>query len=286
MLGTPEVLESGVKVYRGQQFAAVGGGPGQPRFLVYSAYNGKFAVTLDGPSHPSINIGNITVDDTSGSGLEYPYKASPSFTAEVVVSISALVVVGFLAAFIYRRKRRLLIALKGLPTEASTASDTPANIDSKPTEPAGSNVQQQQQQQQQPEMSTPAGGSYFSSATISMPSASNPTTILPMAPITSTSNHQSVQDQKQALQFSQHPRPTVENVRPINNTTVASSFDWQPTPFVPPAATQRIRAPEVTSSNHTPTNPSSPPPPIPRGSRPGYEIEFGGFPSTVHHPHT
>lgn len=282
MLGTPEVLEPGVKVYRGQQFAAVGGGPGQPRFLVYSAYNGKFAVTLDGPSHPSINIGNITVDDTSGSGLEYPYKASPSFTAEVVVSISALVVVGFLAAFIYRRKRRLLIALKRLPTEASTASDTPANIDSKPTEPAGSNVQQQQQ----PEMSTPAGGSYFSSATISMPSASNPTTILPMAPTTSTSNHQSVQDLKQALQFSQHPRPTVENVRPINNTTVASSSDWQPTPFVPPAATQRIRAPEVTSSNHTPTNPSSPPPPIPRGSRPGYEIEFGGFPSTVHHPHT
>ncbi|OAQ29072.1 hypothetical protein K457DRAFT_19486 [Linnemannia elongata AG-77] len=157
MLGTPEVLEPGVKVY---------------------------------------------LDDTSGSGLEYPYKASPSFTAEVVVSISALVVVGFLAAFIYRRKRRLLLALKGLPTEASTASDTPANIDSKPTEPAGSNVQQQQQQQQQqPEMSTPAGGSYFSSATISMPSASNPTTILPMAPITSTSNHQSVQDQKQALQF-------------------------------------------------------------------------------------
>ncbi|KAG0071909.1 hypothetical protein BGZ89_008979 [Linnemannia elongata] len=256
MLGTPEVLEPGVKVYHG-------------------------------PSHPSINIDNITVDDTSGSGLEYPYKASPSFTAEVVVSISALVVVGFLAAFIYRRKRRLLLALKGLPTDASTASDTPANIDSKPTKPAGSKVQQLLLlQQQQPEMSTPAGGSYFSSATISMPSASNPTAILPRAPITSTSNHESVQDQKQALQFSQHPCPTVENARPINNTTVASSSDWQPTPFVPPAATQRIRAPEVTSSNHTPTNPSSPPPPIPRGSRPGYEIEFGGFLSTVHHPHT
>ncbi|KAG9069809.1 hypothetical protein KI688_009134 [Linnemannia hyalina] len=281
-LGTPDILYKGVTIPSGQRLATVGGGPGQGRFLLYRTVDGKFfAVPLDGPDHATVNIGNITVDDTSGSDLVYPSSgASPSFTAEVVGSISALVIVGFLAAFFYRRRRRLLSNLKGLQTEVGTAPSTPADIDNKPTAPVGSNAQQQ------PEMSTPPVGSHLPSATMSLPSTSTPTTILPMAPIPSTSNHQSVQDQMQTLQFSQHPRPTVENIRPTNNITVASSSAWQPTPFVPPAAAQRTRAPEVTSSDPTPTNASSPPPPIPHGSKPGYEIESVGTPPTVHHPHT
>ncbi|KAF9537817.1 hypothetical protein EC957_007646 [Mortierella hygrophila] len=281
-LGTPDILYKGVTIPPGQRLATVGGGPGQGRFLLYRTFDGKFAVPLDGPDHATVNIGNITVDDTSGSDLVYPSSgASLSFTAEVVGSISALVVVGFLAAFFYRRRRRLLSTLKGLQSEAGTAPGTPSDIDSNPTATAGPNDQQQQS-----EMSTPPGDSHLPSATMSLPSTSTPSTILPMAPIPSTLNHQSVQDQMQALQFSQHPRPTVENIRPINNTTVASSSAWQPTPFVPPAATQRIRAPEVTSSDPIPINASSPPPPIPRGSKPGYEVESVGTPPTVHHPHT
>ncbi|KAF9128238.1 hypothetical protein BGX30_014408 [Mortierella sp. GBA39] len=282
-IGAPDILNNGVAIPAGQRFATVGGGPGQGRFLLYRTDGGKFAVPLDGPDHATVNIGNITVDDTSGSGLVYPTSgADPSYTAEVVGSISALVVVGFLAAFFYRRRRRLLSTLKGLQTEAGTAPGTPADTDKKSTAPAGSNAQQQQQQQV--EMSTPPGGSHLTPATMSLPSTSTPTTILPMAPISSTSNHQSVQDHMQTLQFSQHPRPTVENIRPINDTTVASSSAWQPTPFVPPAATQRTRAPEVTSSDPTPTNASSPPPPIPHGSKPGCftALEEPQTPSVFH----
>ncbi|KAK3830492.1 MAG: hypothetical protein JOS17DRAFT_746520 [Linnemannia elongata] len=278
-LGAPDLLDKFFWVPSGQPFAAASGGPGQPRFLLYRTTAGKFAVPLDGPNHTVVNIGDITVDDTSGSGIIYPLYESPSFTAEAVGSISAVVVVGFLAVFFYRRRKRVLSALKGFSTEAGTAPDTPDDADSKPTAPAGSNAQQQ------PEMSTPINGSSFPSATMSLQPTSTPTTILPMAPI-SSSNLQPVQNQMQALQFSQHPRPTVENIRSINNTPVASSSAWQPTPFVPPAGTQRIRAPEVTSSNSTPTNSLSPPPPIPHGSKPGNEIESFGASPTIHHPHT
>ncbi|KAG9069784.1 hypothetical protein KI688_009109 [Linnemannia hyalina] len=73
-----------------------------------------------------------------------------------------------------------------------------------------------------------------------------PTTILPMAPITPVpQQHQTYQDQMQALQFSSHPRPnyvtTAYSTEPATSSPPVSYSGssgapqavWQPTPFVP-----------------------------------------------------
>lgn len=80
--------------------------------------------------------------------------------------------------------------------------------------------------------------------------STTPTTVIPMTPITSIPQqpqHQTYQDQVQALQFSSHPRP---NYVTTGYSTEAGSSNpsvsyaessgapqaaWQPTPFVPPA---------------------------------------------------
>ncbi|KAF9146015.1 hypothetical protein BGX30_005111 [Mortierella sp. GBA39] len=85
-----------------------------------------------------------------------------------------------------------------------------------------------------------------------------PTTILPMAPITPVpQQHQTYQDQMQALQFSSHPRPnyvtTAYSTEPATfsppvsypGSSGAPQAAWQPTPFVPPK--------QPSSSINTPT---------------------------------
>ncbi|KAF9332124.1 hypothetical protein BGZ91_011829 [Linnemannia elongata] len=111
----------------------------------------------------------------------------------------------------------------------------------------------------------PGGPSYYSppgqypAVTTSPSGQPAPTTIMPMAPITPVpQQHQTYQDQIQALQFSSHPRPTFVTTAAEEHETPAAAPEigmpqslWQPKPFVPPA--------RPCDSTTTPSSPANTP---------------------------
>ncbi|KAF9178745.1 hypothetical protein BGZ50_007510 [Haplosporangium sp. Z 11] len=100
-------------------------------------------------------------------------------------------------------------------------------------------------------------------------------TVTPLTTATTTMSGppvQTFQGHMQDLQFSSHPRPNFVTGGPsmdgqsqyggahsgFSGTAAASQAPWQPTPFIPPTESQ----------SNFPSS-TSPPPPIPHGSRPG-----------------
>ncbi|KAK3841620.1 MAG: hypothetical protein J3R72DRAFT_421781 [Linnemannia gamsii] len=228
--------------------------------------NVLYTLTLEGQGRMGItNLGNITVSDTSNRQWLDDSWGSDS-VAVTVVSIVAAVLLGFLVAKGYSRmKNKTTIAEESSQAEAGVVEHT--SIDTKETTiPAGSS--------NPPTASMPARSS-FTIAAQSIP-PQPPTTILPMTPITSTSQQETVQNQMQDLGFSNHPRTNV--------ASTATGAPWQPTPFIPPASSQRIRAPEQDSPAPSEQTLSSPP--IPRTSRPNLEVSAQPGQSTFLHPHT
>ncbi|KAG0271499.1 hypothetical protein BGZ95_000679 [Linnemannia exigua] len=252
------------------QYRAIGGSSGGPQFLVYMTTIGNVvmthALTLEGQGRMAItDLGNITVSDLS-SRRGFNDSPSSGFIAATVVSIVAIVLLGFLAAKCYSRmKKETKTAHESSQAEAGAIEHS--DMDTKETTvPDGSS---------NPPTTSVSADSPFTPATQSIP-PQPPTTILPMAPIPSTSQQQTVQNQMQELGFSNHPRPSV--------ASTAIGVPWQPTPFIPPTSVQRIRAPEQDSPAPSEQTLSSPP--IPRISRPN--PEFGAQPAqpTIQRPHT
>ncbi|KAF9900222.1 hypothetical protein EC991_007773 [Linnemannia zychae] len=252
---------------------AIGSETGDGHFLLSvpsSGYTGLMALSLDGTSRTSHNLTAITVADTSGRILSDTKAINDPWSA-TVGAICGLVILGVLVAYLYKRRRNMVKAAKNA-IQAETGPDSSADVDNKPAVTSGPSNSQATVPPVELSL-TPAAQPVQSQP---------PTTILPMAPITSTpQQQQAVQNQMQELGFSSHPRPTV--------ASVATGEPWKPTPFVPPASSQRIRAPETgpsTPTHETSTAAPTTPPPIPRGSRPSPEIEAELMQRATHHPHT
>ncbi|KAG0271500.1 hypothetical protein BGZ95_000680 [Linnemannia exigua] len=251
---------------------AIGSGTGDGHFILGASYRELIAITLDGSYRTTYNLTKLTVSDTSGSyDYEDPGPIVKNYVAGTVGGICAFVILAVLGVFYYKRRRSNTNTTQDA-LQAEAGRDTPADVDSKP---AMASAGPSNQLATSPPIESP-----FTPAAQSIPPQS-PTVILPMAPIPPISQQQTVQNQMQELGFSNHPRPTV--------ATTSTGVPWQPTPFVPPSSSQRIRAPELdgftaitTGDNST----ASPPPPIPRSSKPYSEGGSQPIPATVHHPHT
>ncbi|KAF9900221.1 hypothetical protein EC991_007772 [Linnemannia zychae] len=235
-----------------------------PEFLVFTKQQVPYTLKLDGQARTFTNLGSIKVLDSSGH-LEREDQNSAD-VAVTVVSIVVLVLIGALVARCYNRIRREKKSAQDA-IQAETGLNATGDVNNKPTPTSGPSNSQAIVPPVELSLNQAAQPVQFQP----------PTTILPMAPITSTpQQQQAVQNQMQELGFSSHPRPTV--------ASVATGEPWKPTPFVPPASSQRIRSPEQDSS--APTEPILLSPPIPRTSRPRPEVDTQPTRPAVQHPHT
>ncbi|KAK3830381.1 MAG: hypothetical protein J3R72DRAFT_528067 [Linnemannia gamsii] len=254
---------------------AIGSGTGDGHFILGVSYPRLTALSLDGSPRTTYNLTQITVSDTSGDGNGDPSMFS-KYIEGTVGGICTFVILAVLGVFYYKRRSSNAKATQDI-SQAEAGPDTPANVESKPPiAPAGPSNQL---------ATSPPIGSSFTPAAQSTPLQStpsqSPTPILPMTPIPPASQQQMVQNQMQELGFSNHPRPTV--------AATSTGVPWQPTPFVPPSSSQRIRVPELdgsTTPNTGDNSTTSPPPPIPRSSKPYSEAGSQPIPPTAHHPHT
>ncbi|KAK3830382.1 MAG: hypothetical protein J3R72DRAFT_516795 [Linnemannia gamsii] len=234
---------------------AIGGGPGQAgHFLLFSKYNGLYSFALNSVNHATTNLSDITVSDTSGGIGPHALKDKGRPVAETIGSMIALVLLGVAVVKFYNRMNKAKTTQESSQAEAGAVAHT--DIDDKASVLTESDSP--------PAMSMHVGPS-LSPAVQSIP-PQPPATILPMTPILSTSQHHDIQDQIQGQGFSNHIPPTVAN----SSTATSAAAPWQPTPFVPPASSHRIRAPELDESTLSTGQvlTASPQPHTPRNSRP------------------
>ncbi|KAF9122108.1 hypothetical protein BGW39_010018 [Mortierella sp. 14UC] len=262
-------MYTGVYYYRAIGGNSIGGGAISPQFLVYTKDRELYTLKLDGQDRAMTDLGRIKVSDPSGRPESRGLEGSGAVAA-TVVSIVVVVLLGVLVARCYSRmrKNKAMEAAQDI-AQAEAEPDAPVDTDSKSTAISGPNSSRA--------ASLPADLTLTPEVQSIPPHP--PTTVLPMAPITPTSQEQqTVQNQMQELGFSIHPRPTV--------ASAATGAPWQPTPFIPPGSAPRIRSPE--QDNSAPSEPSSPslPPPVPRTSRPRPEVGTQPIQPAFQHPHT
>jgi hypothetical protein len=226
-----------------------------------SPYTGLFALSLSGGV--IFNLTDLRVNDPSVNSVHnFDDLDTDDPVPATVGVICALVIVGIIAVFLYK-KRNKVKATQHI-AQAEAGPDTSANLDRNLGTFSGQ-INPQATSAVQSILPQPLS------------------TILPMASITPTpepQQQQTAQNQMKELGFSSHPRPTV--------ACVATGEPWQPTPFVPPGSSQRVRAPEFDESTSVTGETSiiaSSSPPIPRNSRPSPEVDAECIQSAVHSPH-
>jgi fermentation-respiration switch protein FrsA (DUF1100 family) len=209
----------------------IGTGTGEGHFhlsISTESYTGLMALSLSGSD--SYNLTDPTVADTSGYNVYYFDGPSIDDSRSATVGvICGLVILGVLAVFLYKRRRNKVKAAQDI-TQVEAGPDAPANLGSNSAASSDPKTMQ----------ATPLPGVPSLTPAVQSIPPQPPTIILPMvpiAPIPQPQQQQTIQNQMQELGFSIHPRPTVAHVN--------TGKPWQPTPFVPPGSSQRVRAPEL-----------------------------------------
>ncbi|KAK3819388.1 MAG: hypothetical protein JOS17DRAFT_756330 [Linnemannia elongata] len=238
-----------------EYFVPLGDGTSPTTFALARRFHSMYVFGNDNGFIYTHEIDKVSITDPVGinPNPKKPSTGSSSSPGAIIGAIFGVVVVGGLIIWFARRRNR---------TKTANATAAAADKPFPPFPPLNNNnyaYPQQPGQNGGPNYYNPTGQN--STATTYPTGQVAPTTILPMAPITSVSQqHQTFQDQMQALQFSSHPRPNFVTTAAYSGESESSSGPssvpypgwsgapqaaWQPTPFAPPA--------RPTSSQGTPT---------------------------------
>ncbi|KAH7050540.1 hypothetical protein BKA57DRAFT_458986 [Linnemannia elongata] len=225
-------------------FVPLGDGTSPTTFALMKHYDTMYVFGNDNGYRYTHEINKVDITDPVGINPNPTKPSTGSSSSQGDSSsagaiVGAIIGVGFLVGLIvwYARRGETAKAAKA----TTTAADKPMQS-FPPLNNMNNDVHPQQPDQ-------PGGPSYYNppgqypAVTTSPSGQPAPTTIKPMAPITPVpQQHQTYQDQIQALQFSSHPRPTfVTTAAEEHETTAAAPAIgmpqslWQPKPFVPPA---------------------------------------------------
>ncbi|KAF9092843.1 hypothetical protein BGX23_003876 [Mortierella sp. AD031] len=268
-LGPPAVNFTKDIIY-GDFLIPIGGGPGQASFSLMQKNMNMYAFGKDYTGWMFADqISRVNVTDTVGIN---PNPRPSSSSSDSDSSSGAGVIVGTIAGIVFVGGLLVWFIRRNNNTNKDSAKPAVGN-----NHPAFTQVNNYTYAQQpgpnggpnyyNPSAQYPAGQYPGTYPTTTYPLGQNaPTTILPMAPISSMPQPQTFQGQMQGLQFSSHPRPnfvtTAYGSEPQTPNTMSGAtgtvgapwqpVPWQPTPFVPP--TRPINSEDLPSpsASHSP----------------------------------
>ncbi|KAF9285895.1 hypothetical protein BGZ88_009354 [Linnemannia elongata] len=206
-------------------FVPLGDGTSPTSFALMKHYDTMYVFGNDNGYRYTHEINKVNITDPVGINPNPTKPSTGSSSSQGDSSsagaiVGAIVGVGFLVGLIvwYARRGETAKAAKA----TTTAGDKPIQS-FPPLNNMNNDVHPQQPDQ-------PGGPSYYNppgqypAVTTSPSGQPAPTTIMPMAPITPVpQQHQTYQDQIQALQFSSHPRPTFVTTAADEHETAAAA---------------------------------------------------------------
>ncbi|KAF9537643.1 hypothetical protein EC957_007850 [Mortierella hygrophila] len=240
-------------------FVPLGDGTSPISFALMKQYGKMYVFGNDNGARYTHEINKVNITDPVGINPN-PRTPSTGSSSSQGDSSSAGAVIGVIAGVGFLLGLIVCLIMRGRAANAAKATNATADKPL-PSLPPLNNTNnyvypQQPGQTGGPNYYRPPGQP--SASTIYPSGQPAPTTILPKAPITPVpQQHQTYQDQMQALQFSSHPRPNYVTTGYSTEPTTSSppvSYSgssgvpqaaWQPTPFVPPT--------RPSSSINTPT---------------------------------